>query len=206
MSQVSLLFKERILSIHPLHQSGDFTVGHAPDCQIHIDSLAVSSHHAKIHYQDRTYIIEPLNSDSEVKINHTKIESSSHLSDGDIISLGKHTLVFSFDERNEAHEVQEPPIFQDASPQGGQTAWLQYLNGLKMGQSIQIKKNVTRINDTMAEHIALISIRSDGFYISYLKGKHSPKVNNIHIGEKSTKLKTNTRILVGSQEMLFFID
>ncbi len=202
-AHVSLLFKERILSIHLLHQSGDFTVGHAPDCQIHIDSLAISSHHAKIYYQDRTYIIEPLNSDSVVKINHKKIESSSHLSDGDIISLGKHTLVFSFDERN---EVQEPTIVQDASSQGEKTAWLQYLNGLKMGQSIPIKKNVTRINDTMAEHIALISIRSDGFYISYLKGKCSPKVNDVHIGEKSTKLKTNTRILVGSQEMLFFMD
>ncbi|MCW8929174.1 MAG: FHA domain-containing protein [Gammaproteobacteria bacterium] len=205
MSQVSLLFKDRILSIHHLDQYNDFIIGHAPDCHIHIDSLAVSSHHAKILYDDHTYTIEGLENESEIRVNNKKIEASTHLSDGDHISLGKHTLIFTFDERNENHEFREPKPAPTLA-KTHMTGWIQYLNGRKMGKTLQIKKNMTNINDEKADNVALISVRSDGFYISYLKGQHTPKINNVSIGEKSTKLETNSRISLGSQEILFYTD
>ena len=207
VSQVSLLFKERILSIHPLDQHNDFIIGHAPDCQIHIDSLAVNPHHAKIKYDNHTYTIEKIKTEgeSDIRINNKKVESNIHLSDGDHISLGKHTLIFSFDERNEAHELREPEPAEFHATKSG-TGWLQYLNGSKMGKTIQIKKNMTNITDEKSEHVALISIRSDGFYISYLKGKRSPKVDQVSIGQKSTKLTTNCQITLGSQKILFYIN
>ena len=205
MSQVSLLFKDRILSIHHLDQYNDFIIGHAPDCHIIIDSLAVNPHHAKIVFDNHAYTIEKLENESDIFINNKKIESAVHLTDGDQISLGKHTLIFTFDERNENHEFREPEP-APASAHCSGTGWIQYLNGHKMGKTVQIKKNMTHISDEKESNVALISNRSDGFYISYLKGKQPPQVNNVSIGEKSTTLTTNSRISLGSQEILFYID
>lgn len=205
MSQVSLLFKDRILSIHHLDQYNDFIIGHAPDCHILIDSLAVKPHHAKIVFDNHSYTIEKLENESDIHVNYKKIESAVHLTDGDKISLGKHTLIFTFDERNENHEFREPePAPTSAHSKG--TGWIQYLNGHKMGKTVQIKKNMTHISDEKENNVALISNRSDGFYISYLKGKQALQVNNVNIGEKSTTLNTNSRISLGSQEILFYID
>ncbi len=206
MSQVSLLFKDRILSIHHLDQYNDFIIGHAADCHIHIDSLAVESHHARITYDNHAYLIENSGDQAKILINGKLIESSTHLSDGDQISLGKHTLVFTFDERNETHKFREPELASSSAKKTGTSGWIQFLNGRKMGKTLQIKQNMTNISDEKEDNIALISNRSDGFHISYLKGEYPPKVNNASIGEKSTTLATNSRISIGSQEILFYID
>ena len=207
MSQVSLLFREKILSIHHLDQHNDFIIGHDPACQIHIDSLAVSARHAKIVYEgDHTYIIQELEDEAPILVNNKKINSSTHLSDGDRISLGKHTLIFTFDERNENHDFREPEPAPKAVVSHGTTGWVQYLNGKKMGKTIQIKQNMTNITDDLEDNIALISNRSDGFYISYLKGEQPPTINSVSIGEKSTRLANNSKIFMGSQEILFYID
>ncbi|MCU7939677.1 MAG: FHA domain-containing protein [gamma proteobacterium symbiont of Bathyaustriella thionipta] len=137
MSQVSLLFKERILSIHPLDRHSSFVIGSTPDCQIYIDSLAISPKHAKITFTEQAYLIEELDEKSDILINNKKIDSSQALTDGDHITLGKHTLVFSFDERSERTEQREPeftPIMNNG------IGWIQYLNGPDMGKTIQIKK------------------------------------------------------------------
>ena len=203
MSQVSLLFKERILSIYPLDQHDSFVIGNTADCPIFIDSLAVSPRHARITYTDDSYLIEELDNESSILINNKKVDSSERLSDGDQISLGKHTLVFSFDERNERHEHREP---ETVSIRTNAIGWIQYLNGHNMGKTIQIKKNMSNISDEKENNIAMISNRSDGFYISYLKGDKPPLVNNESIGEKSTQLANNSRISLGSQEILFYIN
>ena len=166
VSQVSLLFKDRILSIYSLNKHNNFVIGNTPDCQIHINSLAVSPKHAQITYSDHTYFIEELDNKSNILINNKRIDSREHLSDGDHITLGKHTLIFSFDERNELPEHKEDfaPVTNNA------IGWIQYLNGHNMGKTIQIKNNMSNISDEKENNIAMISSRSDGFYISYLKG------------------------------------
>ena len=70
---------------------------------------------------------------------------------------------------------------------------------------MQIKQNMANIADEKEENIALISNRSDGFYISYLKGNEPPKVNDSSIGEKSIRLANNSNISVGSAKVLFYI-
>lgn len=203
MSQVSLSFKDRILSIHQLNQQEDFIIGNAPDCNIQIDSLAVSPWHAKIVYADHNYVIEELDNESNILVNNKKVDNCSELSDGDKIIVGKHTLLFTFDERNENRPIKEP---LSAPEIDHGTGWIQYLNGKNMGKTMQIKKNMANIADAKEENIALISNRSDGFYISYLKGKQHPIVNNASIGENTTRLEHNSRITIGSQELLFYIE
>jgi predicted component of type VI protein secretion system len=203
LSQVTLLFKDRILSIHPLNQHQEFIIGHADDCTIRIDSLAVSPHHARITFTDHSYSIEKLDDDARITINNREIDEITLLSDGDHIGLGKHTMAFSFDERNENHVVRDPPpIITKPSPSC--TGWVQYLNGRKMGQTIQIKQGMTNISDDNEENISLISNRSGSFYLSYLKGDVPPLVNNQDIGEKSTLLENKSKISLGKQDILFY--
>ncbi len=205
MSQVSLLFKDRILSIHQLNQHQDFLIGHAPDCAIHIDSLAVKGHHARISYMagNHSYKIAPVDDSADIFIENQPVQNETELSDGDHIKLGKHTLIFTFDERNEKHKAvprePEKPIKQTG------TGWIQYLNGSKLGNTQQIKHNMMNITDDSGQHVALISNRHDGFYLSWLQGK-PPKVNKQSIGEKSFRLDNNSYIAVGKTNVLFYID
>ena len=203
MSQVSVLFKDRILSVHPLDQHNSFVIGNSPACQIRIDSLAVSPRHAKITYSDKTYLLEELENESSILINEKKMDSSKHLSNGDHIGLGKHTLIFSFDERSEKIKYREPEFVPEENNDIG---WMQYLNGDNMGKTIQVKKNIMNISDEQENNIAMISNRSNGFYISHLKGDTPPLVNNKSIGEKSVRLADKSRISLGSQEILFYIN
>lgn len=202
MSQVSLLFKDRILSVYQLNQQDDFIIGHAKDCNIPIDSLAISPKHAKISYADHCYSIEAIDNDAIILVNNKKLDAALHLSDSDTISIGKHTLLFAFDEHNEKSPTAQSTAFIKSQSKG----WLQYLNGRNMGMSIQIKQNMINISDENEDNIALISNRSDGFYLSYLKGDETPRLNGINIGEKSTKIGNNSNISIGSQEVLFYIE
>ncbi len=201
MSQVSLLFKDRILSVYQLNQQDDFIIGHSADCNIPIDSLAINPKHAKISYAYHGYSIEKIDDDAVILINNKKMDAAVHLSDSDSISIGKHTLLFAFDEHN---EKSPPRQFTKVikQPKG----CLQYLNGKDMGLSIQIKKNMINISDENEDNIALISNRAGEFYLSYLKGDEVPEVNGISIGEKSTKLDNNSNITIGAQEILFYIE
>ena len=202
MSQVSLLFKDRILSVHPLSQESDLIIGQAAECQLQIDSLAISQKHAKISYSDHSYSIESIDSDAIILVNNIQIDAISPLSDGDDITIGKHSLIFNFDERNKniSDDLADEPIPEQ------HTGWLQYINGREMGKTKQIRQQMRNISDEQEANVALVSKRSDGFYISYLKGDEPPKVNDISIGEKSLKLENNSEISLGNQKILFYMD
>jgi len=197
VSQISLLFKKRILSVHPLKPNNDFIIGNSEHCQLYIDSLAISPQHAKISYKKPDYFISPLDNEAVVLINSKKVESSETLSDGDTITIGKHTLHFSFNEDN--------GIFQEEKIIPNDKGWIQYLNGHDMGKTLPITNNAIEISDAAGDNIAMISSRSDGFYLSYLKGEKPPLINNKRIGEKSERLADNSKIVLGSQEVLFYL-
>ena len=199
MSKLSLLFKDRILSIHELDQQQKYIIGHDPHCHIQIDSLAVNAEHASVSYINEHFCIEPNSKDAEVFINETPVSDQTRLEDGDKINLGKHTLVFSFIEENNiaTPEAQELP--------SQRSAWVQFLNGTDMGKTMPINKSMVNINH-QDEYVALISNRSDGFYLSHLKGATTPQVNEKDIGDQSINLKDQSRINIGPLELKFYLD
>jgi len=205
VSQLTILFKDRILSVHTLDRFSEMLVGSDQHCHIIIDSLAINPQHAKIIYNNHSYAIKALSDQSDIIINGVKIHSCTDLSDGDQIALGKHTMSFTFDERNSAPTPQKPETDPFAHSTESTTGWIQYLNGVNMGKTLQIKQGMTNISDTTEEHIALLSHRNDGFYISHLKGKHPPQVNGKTIGDKSATLANDSSIFLGAQELLFYI-
>ena len=68
------------------------TVGRGPDNDIHIDNLAVSTHHAKIYKDAGRVIIEDLQSLNGTFMNNQRI-TKSFLKIGDKILIGKHHIL-----------------------------------------------------------------------------------------------------------------
>ncbi|KAF0145833.1 MAG: FHA domain-containing protein [Nitrospirae bacterium] len=93
MPKVTLKFKEAVLKEIQLDKEV-ITIGRNPDNDIHIDNPAVSGSHAKIINEGGRIFIEDMNSTNGTFISGKRI-SKSALNNNDIITVGKHTLVFS---------------------------------------------------------------------------------------------------------------
>lgn len=86
---------------------GVVTIGRLPDNVIPIENLAVSSHHARILWRDDQYFLEDNNSLNGTYINNRRINKSP-LKDGDVILVGRHTLVFKDDPEKARSRVRVP--------------------------------------------------------------------------------------------------
>ena len=93
MPKVTLKFKEAVLKEIQLDKEV-ITIGRNPDNDIHIDNPAVSGSHAKIINEGGRIFIEDMNSTNGTFISGKRI-SKSALNNNDVITVGKHTLVFS---------------------------------------------------------------------------------------------------------------
>ena len=92
---------------------GRVIVGRSPDNEIYIQSKFVSRHHCQIVSDDEGCVIEDLNSTNGVFLGEKQVKKY-RLSDGDVISLGVHELVYS-DLRAETGE--QPPFDDLGQPQ-----------------------------------------------------------------------------------------
>lgn len=93
MAKLELRFENSLLAEYRL-EVRPLTLGRGPDCDIFIDNLAVSTHHARIFFEDNQYVLEDNQSLNGTFVNNVKVDGRVLLRDGDVIGVGKHTLVF----------------------------------------------------------------------------------------------------------------
>ncbi len=91
MAKLVLKFEENVLKEIPIGTS-PVTIGRGPDNDIHIDNLAVSTHHAKIYADAGRIIIEDLSSLNGTFMNNQRI-TKSFLKIGDKVLIGKHHIL-----------------------------------------------------------------------------------------------------------------
>lgn len=96
MPKLILKFKEAVIKEFLLEEE-TLTIGRVDDNDIKIDNMAVSSHHAKLIRENGDFVIIDLNSLNGTFVNGQKV-SKWILKNNDLITIGKHTLVFQ-DER-----------------------------------------------------------------------------------------------------------
>jgi len=72
------------------------TIGRTPDNALPIDNPAVSSHHACVFRDGDRFVIEDLDSTNGTFVNEKRVKRQT-LQNGDVILIGKHTLVFDGD-------------------------------------------------------------------------------------------------------------
>jgi len=119
MPKLVLKFEEQVLKEiaignHPV------TIGRGPDNDIHIDNLAVSTHHAKIYQDAGRVIIEDLNSLNGTFMNNQRI-TKSFLKTGDKVLVGKHHILVEDTISGEAPAAAAPKV---AAPKISETVVL----------------------------------------------------------------------------------
>ena len=93
MAILKLIFGREILGTHDLDRD-KFVIGRSEDCDIVVDNLAVSRHHAIIEKVDGIFSINDLDSNNGTFVNGQRISEPTALNFGDEVGIGKHVLVF----------------------------------------------------------------------------------------------------------------
>jgi pSer/pThr/pTyr-binding forkhead associated (FHA) protein len=89
---VSLRFKDKELD-HWVFDKPRLKIGRTPDNDIIIDNLAVSRLHAILENEKGSYYIRDCDSLNGTVVNGKKV-GRARLNDGDVVSIGKHSIVF----------------------------------------------------------------------------------------------------------------
>ncbi|MCP4690767.1 MAG: FHA domain-containing protein [Desulfobacterales bacterium] len=95
MPKLILRFKGNTLNSYTLTKGESLTVGRRKDNTAVIQNLAVSGHHAKIDSVGDEWLVTDLKSKNGTFVNENVI-TSHWLQHGDIINIGKHTIVFGY--------------------------------------------------------------------------------------------------------------
>jgi pSer/pThr/pTyr-binding forkhead associated (FHA) protein len=99
MAVLSLQFNGKELRNFPIGIGDSFVIGRHPVNDIVIDNLAVSFQHAKIESIGDEFLLIDLKSENGSFVNDQRIKAH-WLIHGDVVTIGKHTLLFSNPKRN----------------------------------------------------------------------------------------------------------
>lgn len=231
MATITLKFKDNVLGTFSVEAGKSLTVGRKQGNEILIENLAVSGHHAKIDAVGEGYLLTDLQSKNGSFVNK-ELVTSHWLKHGDVITIGKHTLEFSYDE-GEARPAQEgggmdqtmvmdTDQYRELLAQSGPKeaaapakkeplGVLSYLTG---GEGeVELTKKITKIGKHSTSDIVVgglmmggtcctISKRPNGYSLAYVEGMTKPKVNGEQVRE-SVMLNEFDNIEVGSVKLQF---
>ena len=163
-------FKGKQIRKYVLKHDKQLTIGRLPDNDIVIENDAVSGKHAIIITKDDEYYIEDLNSTNGTFVNKKKINSHM-LKDEDIITIGKHELVFCIYEKCTMEEILLPYDY-------GTT----YSTDATMAlDTSKIRKNAPQgINPNNSS----AAKKNNGAFLSFIKGGQG----NVLIEDKGIKI------------------
>ena len=101
MPTLSLQFKDTNLSDYRLEKGTSLIIGRRETCNVVIDNLAVSGTHAKVDMLDDGCLLTDLQSKNGTFVNG-KLVTSHWLKAGDVVTIGKHNLVFALEQGEQA--------------------------------------------------------------------------------------------------------
>lgn len=96
MAKIIVKFKDKVLGQYRVDERYYLSIGRRSSNDIVIVNLSTSGYHAEIAPSEAGYVLRDLDSKNGTQLNGKRI-SSSPLKDGDIITIGKHTLLFRND-------------------------------------------------------------------------------------------------------------
>ena len=231
MPKLTLKFKDTKISDFLLEEGRNITIGRRESNDIVIENLAVSGMHAKVDSIDKGYLLTDLKSKNGTFVNG-QLVATHWLGHGDTVSIGKHTLVFTYVEGEERVStgsgnmdktmVMDTEKYRDmlSKSSGNVAATIRkkeskgVLSFLSGGDGeFEIKKKLIKIGKDTANDIvikglmigktaATISKRPKGYYLSYVGGMAKPKVNDAAVKE-SVLLNEFDIIELGPVKMQF---
>ena len=85
------------------------------------------------------------------------------------------------------------------------TAKIQVLNGSSVGKELVLNKTLTTLGE-MGAQLAVITKRSDGYYVTHIEGNDFPRVNGNSIGGQTCILNNHDVIELDGVKMEFYLD
>lgn len=116
MAKLKLMFKGEVLNVYSLDRE-QLTVGRRPDNDVQIDNLAVSGRHARILTIVNDSFIQDLDSTNGTYINGDRVTKPA-LHDGDVITIGKHQLVYETEQEAEPDDFERTRVIGTGSKAG----------------------------------------------------------------------------------------
>jgi predicted component of type VI protein secretion system len=217
MAKLTLFYKGRAIHSHAL-EGKRTTIGRDKDCDIVIDSLAVSPKHAIITRSGPHFHIKPTGSNKDILVNHQP-SGEQLLIHGDMIQLGQYSLTFAesavtldFSKTTRPSTAGGRPIETNinhdkldelvGSLNVLPKSCLQIISGEHLGKTIPLHRSLLRLG-LSGNQCAIIAHRSDGYYLSHLEGDCPPLVNGKAINDKSVLLSNGSVIQIGDIQMRF---
>ncbi|MEE8398912.1 MAG: FHA domain-containing protein [Desulfobacterales bacterium] len=231
MPTLTLKRMEEVLGVYEFERGQVLTIGRHKDNDIVIENPGASGHHAKIDSVKALFMLTDLDSTNGSLVNR-KAVTTHRLKEGDVITIAKHTLVFTNDEESfdadeteslmdktmildtEQHRAMLAGIStetQSAEGQEERVAILTFYAGTS--REFPITKKLTKIGRgsdadivvrgfKVGKTAATISIRPNGYFLSYVSGISKPKVNGA-IVKQSVMLNEYDVIQLGSTKAKF---
>jgi pSer/pThr/pTyr-binding forkhead associated (FHA) protein len=97
MPALTLKFKEKVIKEYRLEKGDTLTIGRKENNDVVIENLAVSGNHAKIDAVGDGFLLTDLQSKNGTFVDEQLI-TSHYMKHKDVIMIGKHSFVFTYDE------------------------------------------------------------------------------------------------------------
>ncbi len=143
-------------------------IGRRPFNEIVLDDLTVSGAHAAIVREDGRRCLRDLDSRNGTILNGSAIRSA-FLEHGDLIEIGVYRLRYLLDRAGTARGTVDA------------VAVLESMTGPARGQSMRLERQIVSINGG-SNHVAVVSRRKNGYFLTHLEGLSFPVVNGDPIG------------------------
>lgn len=209
------------------------TIGRRPSNDIHIDNLAVSGEHAAIITIGNDSFLEDLESTNGTLVNGKSIKKHV-LQHADLIEFGKYQLKYinekaastapqdDFEKTmilrpQKSAPVQAPvaepvPAAQPAvaaqatapSAPASPIGRVQVLNGPSMGKELILSKALTTLGKPGVQ-VAVITKRTQGYFITHVEGDKHPVVNGASVGVQAHALNDHDVIEIAGVKMEFYM-
>jgi pSer/pThr/pTyr-binding forkhead associated (FHA) protein len=180
MSQLVVMLEKQVIKRVEVKQT-HLLIGRHPRCDIVLTDRTISAQHAKITLVHEDCYLEDLGSTNGTYVNQHLIER--HLLDeGDIINLGKYSLVFHSSQsvENQVKRLSVHPRLVDN--QYG--AWLKLLNGRREGNIIPILHKPLCLGNTESGYLIIERNPHGDYVLKQLGEAHKHLAHKLVIGEE----------------------
>lgn len=207
MPRLTISFKEIPLQSVDL-ELGENGIGRDPSNAVHIDSLAVADFHAIILASPQSYVLKKKSPEHALSVNDEAVTEEKDLHNGDVISIGKHSLLFT----HLAEKAPSPESAEPAKPNHTAAARprfkplegnFQIMNGKRIGMVIPLKGAVTQIGKEPSGMVK-VSRSDEGYTITAGSEEVLLTINGLPVAGADAPLSDGDIVRINSALLQFF--
>ena len=151
MATLALSCNRKQLENFPIGMGDTFMIGRQEANDIVVDNPAVSFHHAKIEAVGDEFLLIDLHSENGTFVNEQRIKAH-WLADGDIITIGKHTLHFSNPQKQGRPEKPTGSIIETMQMDTRRFRELLKKNGVTLSSKTGTRDEADHVLAFLSEH------------------------------------------------------